>query len=364
MASIKRRDDGMWRARYRDEAGKEHARHFARKVDAQRWLDEVTAAVVTGQYVDPKAGRVTFKSFYATWAPRQVWQPTTVAAMDLTARSVTFGDLPLNRVRRSHFEQWVKEMQLRDLAALTIKMRVINARSIVKAAVRDRLIATDPSEGLILPRERRREIAMVIPTSQQIGEIMNSADEDFRPFVAIAAFAGLRLGEVAALRVEDIDFLRRIINVRRQVARAGGGGIEVRAPKFSSERDVFVPEMLTDLLASHAASNTDGHVRPLFTHSGRLLDHNMVWRRWHAACARAGVSGINLHAVRHYYASGLIAAGCDVVTVQRALGHANATTTLNTYSHLWPNAEDRTRAAALQLMREAVSARGTKSFVS
>jgi hypothetical protein len=58
MASIKRRPDGIWRARYRDEAGKEHAKHLARKIDAQRWLDEVTASVVTGSYVDPKAGQI------------------------------------------------------------------------------------------------------------------------------------------------------------------------------------------------------------------------------------------------------------------------------------------------------------------
>jgi hypothetical protein len=49
MASIKKRDDGTWRARYRDAAGREQAKHFARKVDAQRWLDETTTAVVTGR---------------------------------------------------------------------------------------------------------------------------------------------------------------------------------------------------------------------------------------------------------------------------------------------------------------------------
>jgi site-specific recombinase XerD len=54
--------------------------------------------------------------------------------------------------------------------------------------------------------------------------------------------------------------------------------------------------------------------------------------------------------LRHFYASGLIAAGCDVVTVQRLLGHARATTTLNTYAHLWPTAEDRTRKAAESIM--------------
>ena len=61
MANIAKRPDGRWRARYRDDAGREHSRHFSRKVDAQRWLGEVTASVVTGQYVDPKAGRITFK---------------------------------------------------------------------------------------------------------------------------------------------------------------------------------------------------------------------------------------------------------------------------------------------------------------
>lgn len=57
-----------------------------------------------------------------------------------------------------------------------------------------------------------------------------------------------------------------------------------------------------------------------------------------------------LHDLRHFYASGLIAAGCDVVTVQRALGHAKATTTLNTYAQLWPTAEDRTRKAAARII--------------
>lgn len=70
MASIKQRPDGTWRARYRDETGRQHARHFARKVDGQAWLDQVTTAVVTGQYVDPKAGRVTFATFYQSWRER------------------------------------------------------------------------------------------------------------------------------------------------------------------------------------------------------------------------------------------------------------------------------------------------------
>ena len=64
----------------------------------------------------------------------------------------------------------------------------------------------------------------------------------------------------------------------------------------------------------------------------------------------AKVDAVTLHDLRHYYASGLIAAGCDVVTVPRALGHSKATTTLNTKAHLWPTAEDRTRKAAASMM--------------
>jgi integrase len=81
---------------------------------------------------------------------------------------------------------------------------------------------------------------------------------------------------------------------------------------------------------------------------------NTIGRRWRSTMALAGLSGaFKLHDLRHFYASGLIAQGCDVVTVQRALGHAKATTTLNTYAHLWPTAEDRTRAAAQALVEES-----------
>jgi integrase len=64
---------------------------------------------------------------------------------------------------------------------------------------------------------------------------------------------------------------------------------------------------------------------------------------------QAGLKGIRLHDLRHFYASGQISAGCDVVTVQRALGHAKASTTLDTYAKLWPSGEDRTRRAASSL---------------
>ena len=72
MASIVKRQDGKYRARYRDRAGKEHARHFARRVDASRWLDEQTAALVRGDYTDPKASSVAVSVVLDAWLRGQV----------------------------------------------------------------------------------------------------------------------------------------------------------------------------------------------------------------------------------------------------------------------------------------------------
>ncbi len=133
--------------------------------------------------------------------------------------------------------------------------------------------------------------------------------------------------------------------------RVNGGAIDVRAPKYGSERVIYLADSLVDVLAEHVgAHGAAGKARWLFAGDGDDPPHqNTVGYWWRKKTLRdAGLSGIKLHDLRHFYASGLIAAGCDVVTVQRSLGHAKATTTL--YAHLWPTAEDRTRKAAESIM--------------
>ena len=83
----------------------------------------------------------------------------------------------------------------------------------------------------------------------------------------------------------------------------------------------------------------------------------MSLTEWRQTCKRADVPDVRLHDLRHFYASGLIADGCDLVTVQRALGRTKASTTLDKYMHLWPTAEDRTRAAAAGLTAAVFPAR-------
>ncbi|MGH8828758.1 MAG: tyrosine-type recombinase/integrase, partial [Jiangellaceae bacterium] len=133
-----------------------------------------------------------------------------------------------------------------------------------------------------------------------------------------------------------------------------------------SERVVYLADGLVTIVSEHVAAFTpDGdHRRWLFTvGDDPLYDNAITWRR-RATRQAAGLPDVRLYDLRHFFASGLIAAGCDVVTVQRAFGHSTATTTLNTYSHLWPTAKDRTRAAASGLIREALGALSSPALLT
>lgn len=372
------KQDQAWRGAYRDEAGKQHTKSFKRQVDAKRWVAIEEAKVVRGDWVNPTAGKVTFAAFYADWAPRQVWLSSTRENADLAAAGVTFGDMALRSIRRSHVEAWVKQMST-ILAPTTIDTRFTIIRGAFRAAVADRLIPSDPTIGVVLPRMRKAEAAMSIPTNADVALLLTAAEPRTRPksrpgftaYVALCAFAGLRRGEALGVQVGDIDFLARTLRVTRQIQRAKAADIKTRKnlveavagitvltrpPKYESERTIYLPDELVAILAEHVRQHTpDGEPsRWLFDEGGKPWHDNLADYRWRSTRTDAGLT-FKLHELRHYFASGLIAAGCDVVTVQRAMGHASATTTLSTYAHLWPTAEDKTRAAASGLAQAVLA---------
>lgn len=351
-----------WRARYVDDDGREHAKGFARKSDAKAWLDtEITAAFATGTYVDPTRGKITFASFYKAWAERQIWVSGTRHSMDLSASSVTFANVALIDLRPSHLETWVRQMQDNGLEPTTIQTRFANVRNVIRAAVRDRVTPRDVTASVKLPRVRKAAAAMAIPTAEEVGAAIR-VTEDFEPwygaYIAVCAFAGLRRGEASALKISDVDFIRKELHVRRQVQWTDDGQMEIRAPKYGSERTVFAPEGLVTILAEHVRlwRGGDDPDRWLFPSSRNedLPAHAATVARWWRITRRKIGIEYRLHDLRHFFASGLIAAGCDVVTVQRALGHSSASITLGTYSHLWPDANDRTRKAAAGLVEAAL----------
>jgi Phage integrase, N-terminal SAM-like domain len=161
VASISKRVDGRWRARYRDETGKEHAKHFARKVDGQRWLDEVTASVVTGQYVNPKAGRVTFGQYAEQWRSGQVHRPSTQAYIERQLRHHAYpvlGDRPMSSIKPSDAQAWVR-LLTEQLAPSTVGVVHGIVSGILRAAMRDRVIVHNPCDGTKLPKVTKSRVS-------------------------------------------------------------------------------------------------------------------------------------------------------------------------------------------------------------
>jgi len=111
--SIAKREEGRWRARYRDTAGKEHARHFAHKVDAQRWPDDVTSSVVTGPWTDPRTSSVTLEDWSATWLKGMVHlKATGWTRVEGTCASPSWrwSSTRLRDVSHADLQAWVTEL--------------------------------------------------------------------------------------------------------------------------------------------------------------------------------------------------------------------------------------------------------------
>ena len=119
MASIAKRSDGKWRARYRDAAGREHSKHFPCKIDAQHWLNCVTTAVQTGAHVDPKTAKTTVDQSCTTWLGGYATRrPSTVRQAEVHVKQIkaAFGWMPLAAVRPSHVKSWTAKLKSNGLS--------------------------------------------------------------------------------------------------------------------------------------------------------------------------------------------------------------------------------------------------------
>jgi integrase len=190
------------------------------------------------------------------------------------------------------------------------------------------------------------------PDPEQVGAALLEAPDHFHAFVAVCAFARLRLGEGAGLQLGDLDFLRRTMSIQRQIqGQVNSKTVEV-SPKLRIGPDALpLPDdLVRGARRSPREASADGEERWLFSLNGYIYNRNSAGNQWRSLRARAGMEAFTLHDLKQYFASGLIADGCDVVTVQQALGHSSASITLSGYSHLCPKAEDWTRAATTNLM--------------
>ena len=365
-----------WRARYLDPDGRERARTFARKIDAEQFLAGVESDKSRGLYVDPAAGRLTVGEYARTWQAAQVHRRTTVAVFDSHIRNhivPVLGHRPLAAVTRSEVQAWVKgRSQL--LAPSTTATVYAVLRMVFRAAVADRLIAVSPCERISLPKAPPRDL---VPLPREA--VLALADEvpgRYRAAILLAAGTGLRQGELLGLAGDRVDFLRRTLRVDAQLILLPGGPPYLAAPKTpASYRTVPLADVVLEALAAHikqypstSAADERGQTRDLIFSDEKVRPvsrTNFHRRAWAPAVQRVGLpTGTRFHDLRHFYASLLIDGGESVKAVQTRLGHATAEETLNTYAHLWPESADRAREAVDRGLRRPPSEMGTRGAAS
>jgi integrase len=231
--------------------------------------------------------------------------------------------------------------------------------------MRDRLVSSSPCDSTKLPKKRP---VQVIPlTTATVHALANAVPERYRALVLLAAGTGLRQGECFGLDVDHIDLERRTLHVEQQLILLPGRDPFLGPPKTTaSYRTIPLPDVVVDALHHHLEHFPTTHPEQLvFTNDeGKGIRRTWFSREiWRPAVAEAGARrGTGFHDLRHYYASLLIRHGESVKTVQHRLGHATAAETLDTYAHLWPDSEDRTRQAIDSVLRAANPTRAAQGI--
>lgn len=330
-----------YRARYRDNAGREHAKAFPDKArgKAQAWLDEQTAKLVTGTHVDPKTARTTVGEWCATWLDGYATRrPSTVRQAQVHVRQITeaFGTMPLSAVRPSHVKAWTAKLRGEGLSTSYVYALHGRLSQIMGDAVHDGILPRNPCSRRTSPGAGKQR--PYVATTEQVWALHDACPEHLAPAILLGAFVGLRTAEACGLRVADVDFMRGVVTPTVQWP-----GEPLKTD--TSRTPVPIPAELALMLSAAVARwggdtlVTDGLGKPASPWSVERAVRS----------TRQRVDGLpaefRFHDLRHYLASLLIASGADVKVVQARLRHASAKTTLDTYSHLWPDADESTRAA-------------------
>ncbi len=324
-----------YRSRYRDAGGRQHEKRFKRRVDAQRWLDEQTSAIVTQTWTAPERGRVTVEAWAEQWLAAQTGlKPSTLYRYRSLLRAQLlprWGRHRLADVTHAEVAAWVAQLVAGGLAPATVRQAHRVLALILTLAVRDGRIPRNPAAGVPLPRARRNEPRFL--TREEVERLADAAGE-YGDVVRLLAYTGLRFGEMAALRVRRVDFLRKRLTVAESATEVGGT-VEYGTPKTHQQRTVPIPAVLVEPLSRRCeGKGRDDLV--LTSPGGAVLRSGNFRRRFFDPAARAaGLEDLSPHDLRHTAASLLVASGANVKAVQRMLGHASAAMTLDVYSGLF-----------------------------
>ncbi len=381
MSFVSRTPEGNYRANWREPTGQQKAKTFRTKTETKRFLAEIDGSLSRGLYVDPHAGRLLFATHAREWLDSRNDELTTKArdaSIMHTHVLPQWGTWPLSKIDHLSVQKWITELGTRRAPATVAEAHRLTS-AVLRSAVRNRLIAFNPCEGIRLPRRRRGDTAdQVISRDELRSELLPVVPDRYRAIIATGAGAGLRWGEAAGLRLDALDLKRARLSVIRTVVEVSGHTTFKPYPKSSAgRRTVPLPAWLVPIIREHLDRYPVPAQAPVFANAvGKLLRRTLFRSRvWRPALVRAGLlgtltvidentvqaswaddtgatlakeftterdatmhiaksctGGLRFHDLRHSYATWLVDDGVPVNMVQRVMGHERSSTTLDLYT--------------------------------
>jgi integrase len=346
---------------YSKRDGKKIRKTFEREAEAKSWRADALAALARGglRVAKPttiqqawdhwlqgaKAGTVTNRS-------GDVYKSSSLRSYERAMRLRVlpeFGETRLSEVHRPDLQEFADGLLAEGLNPSTIQVTLLPLRAIFRRALSRGELAGNPCSGLQLPAVRGRRERYATPAEAE--RLIDALPADDRAIWATAMYAGLRRGELQALRAEDVDLAAGVIRVEHGWDYKDG---EIDLKSNAGRRKVPIAAMLRDFLAERLSSTTRAGADRLFgvASGASPFDPQKATKRADKAWKDAGLKRITLHECRHTFASLMIAANVNAKALQGFMGHANISITLDRYGHLMPGSE----AEAAQLLDEYLTA--------
>lgn len=328
----KYRVSGGWRYRVRWSLpnGERRSKTFRLRKDADAWLRQVEADKLRGIVTDPSAGKVRLADYAKTWllirsaklAPRTIELYQSQLRRHLLP---AFGTRPLSSITVEDVRSWHAGL-VRTVSQSTAAKCYRLLSTILSTAEEDGLIARTPCRVRGASVERAADRPLLTP--EQVLDLADAIVPRYRSLVLLAAFGGLRRGELLGLRVRHLDQLHCTVRVEGQAQRITGQGRVVRETKSAAGvRTVMLPRAvlgeLVDALADRAGGDPDAWL--FVEENGSPVREASLYAEWQLAVQRAGLDSIapHFHDLRHFAGTSAAQAGATMKELQTRLGHAS-----------------------------------------
>ena len=341
FGAVRKLPSGRWQVRFHPPTTGRYQTApgtFATKTEAGRWLSMLEADMVRGVWVDPTMGEVRFKDVADRWlATKAHLRPSTRALYDwLLIKHIlpTFGDRPIGTITTLDLQMWISDRHANSrLGPNSVAKAYKILRSVMESAVDGGLILRSPCRVKGAATEHLPE--MRAATAEEVASLAQAAGARWQALILLAAYSGLRWGELAGLRRCDVNALHRTVRVERQLAEVNGH-LSFQAPKTNAGvRTITVPQFIIEFLVDHLARwsvpGPDGLVF-VMPEGTPLRRENFRKRVWLPACRAADVTGLRFHDLRHTGATLAAASGAPLRAVMHRLGHASAAAAIR-YQH-------------------------------